>query len=78
MPDDEARALLHEPAVHATQEKYRLSVAYGVGYVVIRDNASLLHSAALTDAASAHAVADHGQGADPGRACCRRAAATFG
>jgi taurine dioxygenase len=49
MPDDEARALLDELAAHATQGKYRLSVNYGVGDVVIWDNAALLHSATLTD-----------------------------
>jgi taurine dioxygenase len=51
MPDDEALALLRELAAHATQAKYRLAVAYGVGDVVVWDNASLLHSATLTDAA---------------------------
>jgi taurine dioxygenase len=49
MPDDEAVALLDELAAHATQPKYRLSYAYRVGDVVIWDNASLLHSATLTD-----------------------------
>jgi taurine dioxygenase len=49
MPEDEARALLDELAAHATQPKYRLSVSYGVGDVVIWDNASLLHSATLVD-----------------------------
>ena len=49
MPDDEACALLDELAAHATQPKYRLSVSYGVGDVVIWDNASLLHSATLVD-----------------------------
>jgi taurine dioxygenase len=49
MPDDEARDLLDELAAHATQEKYRYSLAYGIGDVVIWDNASLLHSATLTD-----------------------------
>ncbi|HKU86755.1 MAG TPA: TauD/TfdA family dioxygenase [Casimicrobiaceae bacterium] len=49
MPDDEAYALLDELAAHATQPKYRLSVSYGVGDVVIWDNASLLHSATLVD-----------------------------
>ena len=49
VPDDEARALLDELAAHATQEKYRYSLAYGVGDVVIWDNASLLHSATLVD-----------------------------
>ena len=49
MPDDEARALLDELADHATQPKYQLRLKYGVGDVVIWDNASLLHSATLTD-----------------------------
>ena len=51
MPDDEARALLDELAAHATRPKYRLTVSYGVGDVVIWDNASLLHSATLVDPA---------------------------
>ena len=41
--------LLDELASHATQPKYQLSFAYGVGDVVIWDNASLLHSATLVD-----------------------------
>ncbi len=49
MPDDEAVALLDELAAHATQAKYVLSYAYRVGDLVIWDNASLLHSATLTD-----------------------------
>jgi taurine dioxygenase len=49
MPEDEAVALLDELAAHSTQPKYRLSYAYRVGDVVIWDNASLLHSATLTD-----------------------------
>jgi taurine dioxygenase len=49
MPDDEGRALLDELKAHALQPKYRLSVLYGVGDVVIWDNLSLLHSATLTD-----------------------------
>jgi len=49
MPEDEAIALLDELAAHATQPKYQLSFAYGVGDVVIWDNASLLHSATLVD-----------------------------
>ncbi len=49
MPDDEARDLLDELAAHSTQPKYRYSLAYGVGDVVIWDNASLLHSATLVD-----------------------------
>ena len=49
MPEDEAVGLLDELAAHATQPKYVLSYAYRVGDVVIWDNASLLHSATLTD-----------------------------
>ena len=49
MPEDEAVALLDELAAHATQPKYVLSYAYRVGDIVIWDNASLLHSATLTD-----------------------------
>jgi taurine dioxygenase len=42
-------SLLDELAAHATQEKYVHSLRYRVGDVVIWDNASLLHSATLTD-----------------------------
>jgi taurine dioxygenase len=49
MPENEAVALLDELAAHATQPQYQLSYAYRVGDVVIWDNASLLHSATLTD-----------------------------
>jgi taurine dioxygenase len=49
MPQDEAVDLLDELKRHATQQKYQLSLRYGVGDVVIWDNASLLHSATLTD-----------------------------
>jgi taurine dioxygenase len=49
MPDDEARDLLDELAAHATQPKYQLRFKYGVGDVVVWDNASLLHSATLID-----------------------------
>ena len=49
MREEEALALLRELARHATQEKYRCRVKYGVGDVVIWDNASLLHSATLID-----------------------------
>jgi taurine dioxygenase len=48
-PDDEARSLLDELAAHATQPKYQLRFKYGVGDVVIWDNAALLHSATLID-----------------------------
>jgi len=49
MPRDEACALLDDLKRHATQEKYQLRLKYGVGDLVIWDNASLLHSATLTD-----------------------------
>ena len=49
MPDDEALGLLEELRVHATQEKYHYRLKYGVGDVVVWDNASLLHSATLID-----------------------------
>lgn len=49
MPRDESRALLDELKAHATQAKYQLRLKYGVGDLVIWDNASLLHSATLTD-----------------------------
>ena len=49
LPQDDAVALLDELKVHSTQEKYQLRLKYGVGDVVIWDNASLLHSATLTD-----------------------------
>ena len=49
MPEDEAVALLDELAAHATQPKYVYSLAYRLGDVVMWDNASLLHSATLTD-----------------------------
>jgi len=49
MPQDEAIALLDELKVHATQPKYQLRLKYGAGDVVVWDNASLLHSATLTD-----------------------------
>ena len=49
MPEDEAIDLLDELKRHATQEKYQSRLKYGVGDVVIWDNASLLHSATLID-----------------------------
>ncbi len=56
MPDDEARDLLDELAAHATQPKYRLRFAYGVGDIVVWDNAALLHSATLIDPADARTL----------------------
>lgn len=49
MPDDEAITLLDELKAHATQPKYLYRLKYGVGDLVIWDNASLLHSATLVD-----------------------------
>jgi len=49
MPDDEARDLLDELAAHSTQARYQLRFKYGVGDIVVWDNASLLHSATLID-----------------------------
>jgi taurine dioxygenase len=50
VPEDEAIELLDELKRHATQQKYQVRLKYGVGDLVIWDNASLLHSATLTDA----------------------------
>ncbi|HWH46736.1 MAG TPA: TauD/TfdA family dioxygenase [Burkholderiales bacterium] len=49
MPDAEGLSLLRELAAHSTQPKYQYRVKYGVGDVVVWDNASVLHSATLTD-----------------------------
>ena len=49
VPDDDALALLGELKRHSTQEKYQYRLKYAVGDLVIWDNASLLHSATLTD-----------------------------
>ena len=49
MPDDEARDLLDELAAHSTAPAYQLRFKYGVGDIVVWDNASLLHSATLID-----------------------------
>lgn len=51
MPEVEALALLRELAAHSTQPQYQFRVRYGVGDVVIWDNAAVLHSATLTDPA---------------------------
>ena len=56
MPDDEARDLLDELATHSTQPRYQLRFKYGVGDIVIWDNASLLHSATLIDPADARTL----------------------
>jgi taurine dioxygenase len=49
MAENEALALLDELAEHATRPQYVYSLAYRLGDIVIWDNASLLHSATLTD-----------------------------
>jgi taurine dioxygenase len=51
MPQLEGLALLRELAAHATQPKYQYRVEYGLGDVVVWDNASVLHSATLTNPA---------------------------
>jgi taurine dioxygenase len=49
MPEDEAVALLDELAGHATKSEYVYRLSYRAGDLVMWDNASLLHSATLTD-----------------------------
>ena len=56
LPEDEARGLLDELAAHATQPKYQLRLKYGVGDIVVWDNAALLHSATLIDPAHARTL----------------------
>jgi len=48
MPDDEGLQLLRELAAHSTRPEYHYRMKYGVGDVVVWDNASVLHSATLT------------------------------
>ena len=50
LPDDEGVALLDELKRQATREEYQYRMKYGIGDLVIWDNASLLHSATLTAA----------------------------
>jgi len=56
MPDEEACDLLDELAAHSTQPRYQLRVKYGVGDVVVWDNAALLHSATLIDPSDARTL----------------------
>jgi taurine dioxygenase len=49
MQEREALALLRELAGHSTQPKYQFSVSYGIGDVVVWDNAAVLHLATLVD-----------------------------
>src|SRR5882672_9727787 len=51
IPDEGGIGLLRELAAHSTQKKYQFRMQYGVGDIVIWDNASVLHSATLTDPA---------------------------
>ena len=48
MAENEAIELLDELKHHATHPRYQCAVQYGVGDVVVWDNAALLHSATLT------------------------------
>ena len=56
MPQDEARDLLDQLAAHSTQRKYQLRFSYGIGDIVVWDNAALLHSATLIDPADARTL----------------------
>jgi taurine dioxygenase len=49
IPDVQGLSLLRELAAHSTPPKYQYRMKYGVGDVVVWDNASVLHSATLTD-----------------------------
>ena len=51
MPDKEAVELLDELKQHSTHPRYEYAVQYGVGDVVVWDNAALLHAATLIDPA---------------------------
>ena len=51
MPEQEAFELLDELKRHATQPRFQYALTYGVGDVVVWDNAALLHSATLIDPA---------------------------
>src|SRR6187402_2409792 len=51
-----ASVLIDEQAAHSTQPKYQLRFAYGVGDIVVWDNAALLHSATLIDPADARTL----------------------
>lgn len=51
MPDKEAVELLDELKQHSTQPRYEYALKYGVGDVVVWDNAALLHAATLINPA---------------------------
>jgi taurine dioxygenase len=56
MDDKEAVALLDELKAHATDMRYRHTYNYGIGDVVVWDNAQLLHAAPLTDLTDARTL----------------------
>jgi taurine dioxygenase len=56
MSEAEAHSLLEELKRHATLDQYQVRLRYGVGDVVIWDNASLLHSATLVDSEDARTL----------------------
>lgn len=56
MDDAEALDLLRELATFSTQPRYQFRVKYGIGDVVVWDNASVLHSATLTDPGDARTL----------------------
>jgi len=51
MPDQEAIELLNELKHHSTHPRYEYALQYGVGDVVVWDNAALLHAATLINPA---------------------------
>ena len=51
MPDKEAVELLDQLKQHATRPRYEYALKYGVGDVVVWDNAALLHAATLINPA---------------------------
>lgn len=56
MDDAQAVALLDELKTHATAMRYRHTYQYGIGDVVVWDNAQLLHAAPLTDLTDARTL----------------------
>ncbi len=56
MEDAQAVALLDELKAHATAMRYRHTYRYGIGDVVVWDNAQLLHAAPLTDLTDARTL----------------------
>ncbi len=56
MDDTQAVHLLDELKAHATAPRYRHTYQYGIGDVVVWDNAQLLHAAPLTDLTDARTL----------------------